>query len=293
MSLLLRRVWSFMPLLAACWGCTQLLGIEEAHVDPALDAEGSLQGVPTSTSSGGSGASNSSASAGDANADTTTSTTSGGSGGSQGEAGAGPDPGDSTASGGTGGTGDTVDTGANTTGNEPEPTLCESYCDDIMESCTGSQLQYRDHAQCMKICEMLPEGELGQINENTVSCRAKYVGDARYGSGTELEAYCRRGGPGGAGYCGSDCEGFCALMMHVCSGSDVGVYQFQSSEACVETCEALPTSGEGYSVSNPLIADGNHVECRLFHVTSAAMLDPEEHCEHAMGVTLCEAASAE
>ncbi|HEU5076278.1 MAG TPA: hypothetical protein VFU02_18925 [Polyangiaceae bacterium] len=257
-------------------------------MDPSLDAEGSLQGEPTSTSSGGSSTGTSAESAGDTNADTTSSTSSG-SGGSQGEAGAGPDPGDSTASGGTSGTGGAT----NTSGGEPEPTLCESYCDDIMESCTGPQLQYRDHAQCMKICKMLPEGELGQVNENTVSCRAKYVGDARYGSGTELEAYCRRGGPGGGGYCGSNCEGFCSLMMHVCTGSEVGVYQFESSEACVQACEDLPTSDEGYSVSNPLIADGNHVECRLFHVTSAAMLDPEEHCEHAMGVTLCEAPSAE
>lgn len=282
---LLRRFSSFLPLLAACWGCTQLLGIEEAHVDPALGSKDSLQGAPTSTSSGGSSTSTSS---GGGQGDSTSATgESSGSGGSQGEAGAGPDPGNSSSA----AIGSTGDMGTTTGG--PEPTLCEDYCDDIMESCTGPQLQYRDLAQCMKICEMLPEGEIGQVNENTVACRAKYVGDARYGSGTELEAYCRRGGPGGGGYCGSNCEGYCSLMMEVCTGSEVGAYRFDSNEACLEACEGLPSSDEGYAVSNPLIADGNHVECRLFHVASAAMLDPEEHCEHAMGVTLCEASSSE
>ena len=302
MSYPLRKLLTCVPALVACWGCTQMLGIEEANVDPALDAKGNLQGGPT-TSAGGTGSSNDTtgdtsdtgdtgatgdaghtSDTGDASHGATT-TTGNGSGGTQGEAGAGPDPEDTSASASGGSATSSSTTGA------PVPTLCESYCDDIMESCTGAQAQYRDHAQCMTICSMLPEGELGEVDENTVACRAKYVGDARYGSGTELEAYCRRGGPGGAGYCGSNCEGYCSLMMQVCSGSDVGVYQFESEEACMETCEALPSADAGYSATNPLIADGNHVECRLFHVTSGAMLDPEEHCEHAMGVTLCEAPS--
>ena len=290
MSSFLRRAASCALLSSLSWGCTQLLGIEEAHVDPSLDAKGNLEGSPTSTSSGGtSGSSSSTEGFGASNANGNTASTTGGGGteSTRGEAGAGSDSDDSAAS-SSGGTGDI---GTTTAGSEP--TLCESYCDDIMEHCTGAQLQYRDHAQCMKLCGMLPEGELGKVNENTVACRMKYAGDARYGSGTELDAYCRRAGPAGAGYCGSNCEGYCSLMMSVCTGREVGVYQFDSHESCLASCEALPVSDHGYSASNPLIADGNHVECRLFHVTSAAMLDPEEHCEHAMGVTLCEAPSSE
>jgi hypothetical protein len=43
-----------------------------------------------------------------------------------------------------------------------------------------------------------------------------------------------------------------------------------------------------YSYGDGTLADGNTLQCRLFHVSSAVMMDPEEHCAHAMGVTLCE-----
>lgn len=285
---LTRQAVCLLSVLGTTWGCTQLMGIEKAQVDPALDSMDNLEGSPTSSSAGGTTSDTHTAH----DTDTDSSSSNSGTGGSQGEAGAASDPTDSSSTdssstgGASGGDNDT------TTGAEPE-TPCESYCDDIMEACTGPQLQYRDRAQCLTICEMLPEGTAGKVNENTVACRAKYVANARYGSGTELEAYCRRGGPGGAGFCGSNCEGYCSLMMQVCTGSEVGAYQFESEADCLDACEVMPSADTGYSVSNPLIADGNHVECRLFHVASAAMLDPEEHCEHAMGFTLCEAPSSE
>ena len=78
-------------------------------------------------------------------------------------------------------------------------------------------------------------------------------------------------------------------MGTVCTEESAGVYHFASDEDCRTTCEALPPAGVAYSSSNPQISDGNHALCRLFHVTSAAMADPEEHCEHALGITLCEA----
>ncbi len=52
----------------------------------------------------------------------------------------------------------------------------------------------------------------------------------------------------------------------------------------------MPTTTLEYSGNDPAVSDGDHALCRLFHVTSAAMADADEHCEHAMGVTLCQAA---
>ena len=115
--------------------------------------------------------------------------------------------------------------------------------------------------------------------------------NARYAAGTEQAAYCRQAGPGGDGRCGSNCEGYCTLMMEVCSPNVTSIYRYKNMNECTDACEALPVSDVPYSSAGVLVADGNHVQCRLFHVTSAAMLDAEEHCEHAVGITLCEGAS--
>jgi hypothetical protein len=271
-------------------GCNQIIGIEEAHVDAELNGQGDTGGQ--SEGQGGTEVSSSSASHG-ASEDGHGSS----SGGSAGTAMA-ASTNTGGASSGTGGS----NTGANsedasaeasTTSSEPPGSLCEAYCDEIMEACVGQLLQYRDLAQCLAICETLPEGTLGKVNENTLACRMKFAGDARYGSGKELEAYCRQAGPAGGGRCGSDCEGFCSIMMGVCTVESSRFYHFQSEEDCLTACRELPSLDSGYSATDPSIADGNHVQCRLFHVMSAAMLDPEEHCEHAMGVTLCEEADPE
>ncbi len=169
-------------------------------------------------------------------------------------------------------------------------TLCQRYCEEIMDLCTDELAQYRDMAQCLTVCEYFPEGELtSEENENTVACRLRHASKARYAAGTEHEAYCRQAGPGGDGFCGSNCESFCTLMMGVCTEDSAEIYHFGSEDQCLETCNALPVSDVTYSTNDVEVADGNHVQCRLFHVTSAAMLDPEEHCEHSMGLTLCEA----
>jgi hypothetical protein len=40
-------------------------------------------------------------------------------------------------------------------------------------------------------------------------------------------------------------------------------------------------------VADGTLPDTNDAQCRLFHSMSAVM-DPDEHCEHAMGVTMCD-----
>lgn len=82
-------------------------------------------------------------------------------------------------------------------------------------------------------------------------------------------------------------------MTGVCSAEVSSVYHFDDEQQCMNTCQGLPTGNVNYSATSVEVADGNHVQCRLFHVTSAAMLDAEEHCEHAMGFTLCEADATE
>lgn len=235
--------------LALALACAQVIGIDDASVDPRLAGEATGGTSTAGTSTGG--------------------VATGGSGiGGTDMGGQGP-------------------AGAAGEGSTPEASVCETYCDQITEYCTGDLQQYRDRAQCLKICSFLPEGELAGADANTATCRLKYAGKARYASGTELAAYCRQAGPGGDGRCGSNCEGYCSVMMRVCTEDSADVYHFEQAAQCIAACEQLPQSDIAYSTSDPLVSDGNHVQCRLFHVTSAAMLDTEEHCEHAVGVTLC------
>jgi hypothetical protein len=264
-----------LPLcLALHAGCEAVVGIEDAHVDPRLSGAAS-GGVRTG--SGGS-------SAGQSPTGGTSPTGGQSAGGSAGDSPAGgSSDGGSDAAAGAAGASDAGSAGA------ASQDLCDTYCTQIQAYCSGALEQYRDLAQCEKVCRFFPTGEIGGSDGNSVACRLKYAGNARYAAGTELEAYCRQAGPGGDNRCGTNCDGYCTVMTQVCTRATAPIYYFGDEAECLEQCSELPTSDVTYSTSDPLVSDGNHVQCRLFHATSAAMLDPEEHCEHAVGLTLCAA----
>lgn len=241
-------------------GCGELLGIEEARVDPTL--------APSGVTSGASNVGP-------------------GDGGRAGEG--SPPPGGTPSSGGGDSSGGSMSeagaTGEGGSMSPPEDTLCQQYCSTIGEYCRGEQLQYRDDEQCLRICSMLPPGTVGEEDSNTTACRLKYASKARYAGGVELAAYCRQAGPGGDDRCGSNCEGYCSVMMATCT-AELGAAHYKRTEECLAACEELPQVPFVYGSESS--ADGNSVQCRLFHVVSAAMMDPEEHCDHAYGLTLCE-----
>jgi hypothetical protein len=167
-------------------------------------------------------------------------------------------------------------------------TPCERYCEDMDQYCSGADAQYVSKDQCLKTCELYEMGEVGE-NGNTQSCRVKYASRGKYTGGLERSVSCRHAGPAGYGVCGSMCEGYCTVMMNVCTKDVTALYYFETFESCMSDCAALPApEGVLYNVQNPDVFDGGHLQCRLFHVMSALMVDPEEHCEHALGVTLCE-----
>jgi hypothetical protein len=191
---------------------------------------------------------------------------------------------------GSGSAGKSSDEHGGASGDDGGPSAdpCDDYCDEMQSECTGEAEQYRDRAQCIKICHFFPVGD-DDSDENSVACRLKYVKKTQYGLGAEVTNYCRQAGPSGDGKCGTSCEAFCSVMMEVCTQKSAGANHFESTAACLETCDALPAATVHYSNNDPAVSDGNHALCRLFHVNSAAMADELEHCEHAMGITLCQA----
>ncbi len=287
--------------------CNEVLGIDSAHVDPRLTSTAASAGVSGNTS-GASGSAGRSPAAGSAGLDSAggSATHSHGAGtagkpvspdgdggesvGQGGSGGSGGSSGGKSASGGTNNqttNGEGGDAGDMTT--EPvDP--CDEYCDLMIAECEGEAAQYRDRAQCMRICSILPVGAADRPDENSVACRLKYAQKTRYNNGTEVTNYCRQAGPSGDDTCGTTCQGFCTVMADVCTEESAGIYHFETNEDCLTTCNWLPPAPVEYSSTDPRVSDGDHAFCRLFHVTSAAMYDADEHCEHAMGVTLCQAA---
>ncbi len=263
--------------LSLASACSQILGIEDAQVDPNLEAAGSGATSSGSSASGGSVTTQASAGAG-----------------SQGHAGNSG----STAAAGTGGGGSSgaapPEMGAG--GAPPEPTLCERYCDQISAHCTGKYQQYRTFDQCVAVCKRLPAGEPGDDDINSVSCRLR---QAEYAA-SEPFVYCKSAGPLGAGRCGSNCLAYCSIMQATCTSESTAgnleLSYFASAQECLEACGALPSDEQGpeqYSSSSsaePSSFVGNHVYCRTYHVAAALEQNtPDEHCPHAMGGEPCNA----
>jgi hypothetical protein len=155
---------------------------------------------------------------------------------------------------------------------------CSEYCATVTQNCTGDFAVYQSAAACQAVCAYLPPGSPADTEGDTVSCRlqsARLAGDTG-----EPDVHCPAAAPGGFGVCGSDCEGYCVLMQQICPARFAGAYQ--DLVDCNAQCATLPSLG-AFDLSQ---SSGNSVNCRLWHV-SAAALDPEAHCGHAAGDPPC------
>lgn len=270
------RLVRLFALLALSVGCSQVLGLEDAHVDSAL--LGGSGGAGNQSGSQAVTAGTVNASGGEAPQHHG----GGGVGGSDGgKAGgsvvvaAGADPGEG--------------------GAPPEgPSVCERYCDAVMTNCKGKYEQYRNFGQCVEVCKQLPEGEPGDDHVNSVQCRLRQAGPG-FAEGEDF-LYCKSAGPLGDGRCGSNCLSYCSLMQATCTAEstqdNLEVSYFADSQACLADCAAIPTHEDDplqYSSSataTPSCLVGNTVYCRVYHV-AAALEDAEEHCPHALGGDPC------
>lgn len=229
--------------------CANILSLEDAELDPALEGSG---GGGSETSDGGH--------------------THGGGG-------------DSPTSEGGGGAGDVGGAGGELAGGGGEgggtgPTECETYCSTVMDNCTGSFAVYGAIEVCLAACQHLPLGEAGDEDTNTVFCRL----GAAQAAPAEPSFYCPAAGPGGNGVCGSNCEGLCSLAEGVCVGP---WSQWPSIEECLSACSELPDLGTYSTDPADELYKGPHVQCRLYHSSSAALEDPDVHCAHVGGAAPC------
>lgn len=263
-----------LSLLALSVGCSQVLGIEDAHVDSAL-----LGGGGNANQSGSQAvtAGTASPAGGDDHQHAGVSGSNTGEGGKSGGAAVG-------AAG--------TDTGEG--GAPPAASACESYCDAVMSNCKGKYEQYRSFNQCIEVCKRLPEGQAGDEDVNSVQCRVRQAQFAE----SEPFLYCKSAGPLGAGKCGSNCVSYCSLMQNACTAQstdgNLEPSYFADSQTCLADCGAIPTHDDDpvqYSSSataTPSCFVGNTLYCRIYHVAAGLEQDAaDEHCPHAMGGDPC------
>lgn len=261
------RAWRRAALLgcALCCAasCRQILGIEDAEIDPTLDKALSGQG-------GGAGAGGEPpALPGGAPA--------GGSSGAGGDSALAGQPSEAGRAGETGRAGEGGQAGE--AGQLPTGSVCERYCSTVMSNCTGTFAVFTSREACLAVCAYLPEGQEGDRDVNTAHCRLRAATIAK----DEIPHYCPIAGPGGNDGCGSNCESLCTLRAGVCADFITG-----TSQACSKDCAALNDLGTFSTDLGEGQYQGPHVQCRLYHVSAAAVDDPEQHCLHVDGAAPCQ-----
>jgi hypothetical protein len=155
---------------------------------------------------------------------------------------------------------------------EPETqasALCQDYCDAVMSTCVDEFQVYAVPETCLGVCALLDEGDSVEPSGNTVACRAE---QARLAELTrEYDVHCPRAGPGGDGFCGENCESYCALFSRACAD------QADLITDCERKCGALEDLGSYSALTD---GEGDSLQCRLIHASSASV-EPDPHCAHA------------
>jgi hypothetical protein len=146
---------------------------------------------------------------------------------------------------------------------------CDAYCTAVMAACTGANQQYSGPARCQNACATFDAGTLEDMTGNTLGCRLHHALAAQADAGAECEA----AGPGGAGVCGSDCDGFCQLVLTYCVGPE---QVFANLSTCEGACASFHTTAP-YSVTDTTIQTRTQVACLLYHAQEATTV-PMDHC---------------
>ncbi len=152
---------------------------------------------------------------------------------------------------------------------------CAIYCAAVTANCTGANAQYVNLDSCLGSCAGLSQGNIGATAGNNLECRGYHAGaPAQSNAGL----HCPHAGPSGAGTCGSDCEGFCAINLAACTGGNVA---FATLNDCTTACTAFPSSA--ITNYNDSTTSGNTYACRMYHLSVAATAGGAQaatHCSH-------------
>ncbi|APR82011.1 Hypothetical protein A7982_07360 [Minicystis rosea] len=168
--------------------------------------------------------------------------------------------------GGEGGTGGSTGGSGGGSGGAADTPNCDEYCTKVTTNCTGATAVYTSKEVCVAACKYIPVGTAADTTGNTLGCRTYHAGAAA-GSTANATLHCPHAGPGGAEYCGSNCDGYCNLAMGACPSL------YSKLDDCLTTCATF-TDTEPFTSQ----VSGNTLQCRLYHASVAA--GDDTHCDH-------------
>lgn len=155
---------------------------------------------------------------------------------------------------------------------------CASYCNLVMQNCTGDNQEYLTQDICTKMCPVFELGNgIADSLDDTLGCRIWHAQAAA----AAPQIHCRHAGPLGGDHCGDSCEAFCNLDTSYCTGNNTAYDGgFQS---CMGVCQGM--TGYPYEVADAgdlTMSSGDTLNCRLWHLESAYASDPAAavHCPH-------------
>jgi hypothetical protein len=131
----------------------------------------------------------------------------------------------------------------------------------------GNQ-QYTDLQNCMNTCKAIPVGAASDTSGNTLGCRLNHAKLAK----SDPVTHCPHAGPGGAGVCGDDCDGFCQIAMMYCTAANSAAV-YSSLSDCKTQCAAFPDT-EKFNIG---VQADDSVACLLYHSQEASSVPPD-HC---------------
>ena len=154
---------------------------------------------------------------------------------------------------------------------------CSTYCNLVMDACTGANAQYRSRTECIRFCALFETGTASETDTNTLGCRQYYAGTP---SKSNADSYCNAAGPYGGNVCGDRCTAFCQMVTTVCSveaGAPPNDVPYPSYPDCQTACSGIAytdggTADGGYDGSDAFGPEsGDTLNCRLFHFREAVV----------------------
>jgi hypothetical protein len=144
---------------------------------------------------------------------------------------------------------------------------CAAYCTAIQANCVDPNIQYSTKDNCMNSCMAMPVGTAADTSGNTLGCRIYHAGAAK----ADPVTHCVHAGPGGAGVCGANCDGYCQIAMKFCTGASK-VYDTLAD--CQTVCATAQTDAKFTVLPEP---EGPQVACLLYHVQEGSTV-ALDHC---------------